>query len=372
MDLASLSKLYAADGPFVTVYLDTTSAVENASARIETRWKNVLRELEDAGVDEATRDALTAAVGDHGRGNTRVLVASHGHVHLATWLPEPPAQDAVTVGPLPQLLPLVDSLALRVPHVVVLADREGADVLAYTTSQDPIETAHLDTEQWPVHQTGVGGWSSKRYDNTVRNSWEESAREVATLVENVCKDIGTELVIASGDTRALALLEQHLPQALKEGFTVVEGGGRHRDGSAEVVAEGVVRALADHVARRTLQTLNLFGQQRGQGENACEGVRDTVGALRMGQVGTLLFTDVFDRGLRGWFGPEPVHLGLTRDDLADMGVDDPREGDLGEIMLRAALGTSAEVRLVTGGVEETPAQGVGALLRFATDAGPTS
>jgi len=367
MDLASLSKMYAVDGPFVTLYLDTTSAVEDAPARLDLRRKNALGTLEEHGVDQATRDAVAARLQDHTRGNTRVVVAAHGTVHLATWLPEPPARDIVHVGPLPYLLPLVDSLALRVPHIVVLADKEGGDVLAYTTSADPVESVTHDSGVWPVHHTGVGGWSSKRYDNTVRNSWEESAREVAALVDNIAKDIGARLVIGSGDPRALSLLADHLPEALKEGFVTIDGGGRHADGGEDVIAGQVIAAIADHVARDTLRTLELFAQERGRGEQACDGVRDTIGALRMAQVGTLLLTDAFDAARPVWFGPEAVHLGLTKADLDDMGVRHAQEGQLADVLLRAAFGTGAEVRIVAAGTEQSPAEGVGALLRFATD-----
>src|SRR4051812_7433654 len=136
MDVQTLTKLYSVDGPFTTIYLDTTSDVEDAAERLELRWKNVLRELETQGVDEATRSALTDARGEHGRGNTRVLVAARGGVQLAISLPQPPAQEEVVTGPLPRLLPLVDALTLQLPHVVVLADRKGADVLAYTVGPD--------------------------------------------------------------------------------------------------------------------------------------------------------------------------------------------------------------------------------------------
>ena len=373
MDFASLSQLYAADGPFVSVYLDTTSAVENAGPRLDLRRKNVLSALEDQGVDEPTRRAVEARLQDHTSGNTRVVVASHGTVHLATWLPEAPPQDIVSVSTLPQLLPLVASLALRVPHVVVLADHEGGDVLAYTTSSDPVETASLDSDIWPIHHTGTGGWSSKRYDNTVRNSWEESAREVADLVDNVAKDIGATLVIGSGDTRSLALLEEHLPEKLKEHFTTIDGGGRHRDGSDDVVTEQVITALADHVARDTLVTLERFSQERGQRDRACEGVQETIAALRIAQVGTLLLTDAFDSAENtAWFGPEPSHIGLAKSELDSLGVREPQEAPLADVLLRAAIGTGAEVRILAGGVEQAPAAGVGALLRFSNDPGTTS
>src|SRR3954469_3391384 len=106
MDVAALTKLYALEGPFTTIFLDTTSQAEDAAEQLEIRWKNVLRDLEQAGVDAATRDALTAARGEHGLGGTRVLVAAHGSVHLAISLAHPPAQEQVVVAPLPRLAPL--------------------------------------------------------------------------------------------------------------------------------------------------------------------------------------------------------------------------------------------------------------------------
>jgi hypothetical protein len=373
MDLATLQKIYTAQGPFVTIYLDTTSAVEQAAQILETRWKNVLGDLESRGVDAATREALSAARGEHDGGNTRVLVASHDQVHLATWLPEPPPRDLVAVGPLPHLLPLIDALNLRLPHLVVLADRQGADVLAYTVGSDPVESASHDSNIWPTHHTGVGGWSSKRYDNTVQNSWEESAREVATLVENVAHDIGAELILASGDSRALSLLESHLGEATRGKFRKLEaGGGRHRDGSDEIIAQHVIEALSDQVAEETLTLLTRFGEERGRGEQACDGVADTVAALRMGQVGTLLLTAELDPEQAAWFGPEPTHLAVTEQELTSLGVQAPQQAPLTDVLVRAAVGTSAEVRVIAGGVADAPRDGVGALLRFTTDPGAQS
>ena len=40
-------------GPFLTVYLTTEAAVENAAQRAEVRWKDVRIGLADQGVDEA-------------------------------------------------------------------------------------------------------------------------------------------------------------------------------------------------------------------------------------------------------------------------------------------------------------------------------
>jgi hypothetical protein len=46
-------------------------------------------------------------------------------------------------------------------------------------------------------------------------------------------------------------------------------------------------------------------------------------------------------------------------------VEQPWEAALDEILVRAALGTGADVRFVGGGTEQSPTDGVGALLRYA-------
>src|SRR3954468_22551963 len=117
MDASTLAKLYAIDGPFVTIYLATPSDTEDAAEQLETRWKNVTRELAEAGVDAATITALSGARGTHDRGNTRVLVAAHGKVHLAISLPQPPAREEIVTSALPRLVPLLDAMTLQVPHV---------------------------------------------------------------------------------------------------------------------------------------------------------------------------------------------------------------------------------------------------------------
>ena len=84
----------------------------------------------------------------------------------------------------------------------------------------------------------------------------------------------------------------------------------------------------------------------------------------MAQVATLILTDARAHGRTAWFGPDATHLALTEPELRDLGVETPVEGPLDEALVRAALGTGAEVKVVTGGVEQAPADGVGAILRY--------
>jgi hypothetical protein len=366
MDARTLAKLYAVDGPFVTIYLNTRGDTEDAATQLETRWKNVLRDLANEGVDEATRDALTQKRGDHTNGGTRVLVAAHGQVHLATSLPHPPPQDIdITVGPLPRLVPLADALALQIPHVVVLADRTGADVLAYTSGPEPDTTESTDNTRFPQRKVHAGGWAAKRYDNDVEETWEQSAREVAGLIEKVTRDIDARVIAASGDDRALQLIAQHLPTDLTDRYITIGGGGRHVDGSDDVIAEEVLRILADTAAKNTLDLLNTFAEERGQQDRAADGARQTIEALQKGQVRTLILTDARDSDKHAWGGPDPMHIALDSADFANMGLATYHEAPLDELLLRAAWGTGADVQFVTGGVEESPNDGIGALLRYA-------
>ena len=364
MDVAALTKLYGLEGPFTTIYLDTESDTEDAAEKLEIRWKNVLRDLEQAGVDSPTRDALTQARGEHGRGNTRVLVASPGTVHLATSLPQPPAQEIVTTEPLPRLIPLLDALLLTVPHVVVLADRQGADVYAYTSGPEPEESASVTNTRFPQRKVKFGGWATKRFSNDVEESWEASARDVASLVDKVGRDINARVVIASGDERALQLIGQHLPKEFAGRYRQIDGGGRHVDGSEDVIADQIVQVLSDVLMGDTIELLEKYAEERGQNDRASDGIARTIESVRMSQVETLILTDARDTARTAWVGPDPTHVALSEQELRDLGVDAPVEVRLDEALVRAALGTGAAVRFVGGGMEQSPKEGVGALLRY--------
>lgn len=385
---ATLSGLLEQTGPFVTVYLDTESAVEDAAARLETRWKDVVRDLRDAGVDDATIDALTEARGTHDLGGTRVLVAAHGEVLLARSLPETTDIDLVRVAPLPYLLPLVDWAQTRVPHLVVLTDRQGADVLAYTEGADPAESASVNSGRHPIHKTGGGDWSTQHFQLKVEENWKANAKDVAETVRKVAQDVDAQLIVVAGDEHAVGLLREHLPEPLPERVVVVDGG-RSQDGSAEHVASEVLQALAGRLRDQIADALGDFAKYRDRAAevlathpatdgtdyalNAADGPEAVLGALQKAQVGTLLLAADLAEDTTAYFGPAPTMVSATPQELEQMGVSDPQEGPLVDILLRAALGTGAEVLLVPAGTPDSPEGGVGALLRYSDNAaGPAA
>jgi hypothetical protein len=371
MDVPQLAALYRLPAPVVTWYLSVEPA-EDSAAQLDIIWKNGLAELAERGVDDATVTALAASrqtTGDPA--GTRVLVASGGVVHLDERVPPPVLAQELSVGSLPRLLPLMSWLGSRRPHVVVLTDREGADVIAYpATGGEPTHEASVETAEWPIHKTGIGGWAAKRFDATVEESWERSAQRVATLVDRVTRNAEPALVVGAGDERAISLLREHLPSSVRDALVVVPGGGRHADGGEVEVRRRVAEAVAAKAAADEVDVLGRFAEARGRARGAAEGLGEVVPALQRAQVDTLLVSAGWhsvDRAIG--FGPEPTELALDDNDLVAMGVERPDRAPVIDVILRAATGTDAKIEVVSKDAPEAPRDGLGALLRF--DVGPT-
>ncbi|MCW2776670.1 MAG: hypothetical protein JWN17_395 [Frankiales bacterium] len=371
MDLHDLTPVLSAEGPFVTVLVDSESDVEQASDKYDLAWKNVLRELEEKGVDAPTRDAIAAAKGEHSQGAARLVVAtaSDATVRLATSLSSSPRRQVVDVSPLPQLRPLVDEMTRQVPHVVVLADHTGADVSAYDdTDHVTDEITVRGTRTQHLRKVKGGGWSHHRYQHTAEQGWADNAKEIVSAVEHLAEQVGAQLLVLVGDERELGYVKEKLSTQWADKVVEV-AGARGRDGSETLVPTRVADAVALHVAHETLDLLGQYAQERGQGKRAVDGLKDVVDALQKAQVETLLITTDTEQGATLWFGPDPTQLATSGRELVELGVADPQEGPMIDVLIRAALGTAADVQLVPGEMPTAPAMGIGATLRYADSVG---
>jgi len=364
MDLSDLTPVYEAEGPFVTVHVVTPSATEDAAQQLEIRWKDLARELHDRGVDAATREALSDARGGHADGESRLLVAAGGRVLLNRALPTAPAQDSVHLGALPRLLPVVEARGRELRHILVVTDRAGADLRVHGPAEELDDTVKGSR---PLQQgtTGNAGRGELTHLHRVEQSWEQSAGAVATRIQEYATATKPQVVVLAGDVRAVELVRDALPPQLAALVTVVQGT-RHADGSEHELDRQVAEALEEHRRREVAELLARYAQERGQHDLAADGAPATVAALRMAQVDTLLLADPVDTDQEAFFGPDPTLLALDRQELLDLGVAEPAAAPLVDVLLRAAVGTSAAVRVVPGGTDDAPTDGVGALLRFAT------
>jgi peptide subunit release factor 1 (eRF1) len=373
MDVTEIAKLYTAHGPYVSVYLNTPVAVENAAQRLELTWRSTRKELADGGVDEVTLDALEGAVlDDRTEGNSVVAFAGHGSVLYKRRLPEELAREVASRAPLPYVVPLLSWRQSRVPHVVVLADRTGAEILAYVDDTEPVVSEEVQGSHDVIRKAQPGGWSQLRYQHRAEDSWEGNAREIADEVDRVARSVGAEAILVGGDVHAVRLLQDNLPENAKPLVSVLEqGGGRAADGGTPFTAAEVLDKVAEVALARLQRVLDEFQEERGQGDRATDGVARTVEALRKAQVATLLVHDDPDDARTLWFGDDPSLVALRRDELTALGVDHIEEGRLADVLVRAAVGTGAEVVVVPEGGTAIPNDGAGAILRYA-DALPTT
>jgi peptide subunit release factor 1 (eRF1) len=367
MDVTEIAKLYTAHGPYVSLYLNAPTAVENAAQRLDTAWKSTRNELAENGADEVTLDALETAVLDNRLdGNSVVAFASHGSVLYSRRLPEELAREAAIVAPLPYVTPLLSWRQSRVPHVVVLADRTGAEILAYVDGSEPVVSEEVTGSHDVIRRVQPGGWSQLRYQHRAEDSWEGNAREIADEVDRVVRSIDANVVLVGGDVHAVRLLQEHLPETPGRIVQVLEqGGGRAADGGTPFTAAEVLDRIGEVALDRLRAVLDEFQEERGQNDRAADGVAATVEALRKAQVATLLVHDDPDDTRMLWFGPDPTLLAVRRDELTGLGVEHTEKGRLADVLVRAAVGTGAEVVVVPEGGTAIPNDGTGAILRYA-------
>jgi hypothetical protein len=356
-----LAELFSARGPFASIYLTTEAAVEQAAQRSEQRWRAVRQQLADAGMPDDGLRAVDALVPDaHHEGECLALVATAVDVlHVEHHL-DPPRRDMGRWAALPSVGPLLEWRQARLPYVIVLADRTGADIVVAEADRI-VADREVGGREGPVTKSAPGGWSQRRFQQRAENTWEHNAAEAAAEVARLADRAGARLVALGGDVRAVQLFEEHLPSTTKPLVHHIDGS-RATDGSIDAVARDVVRLVATAAARDTVGVLEKFREERGQHDRAADGPAATLAGLAQGQVDVLLVHDDPDDAREAWFGPEAVHVGLSADDVRGMGVGEPTSGRLVDVAIRAALGTSAGIRIVprAGG----PADSIGAILRW--------
>jgi peptide subunit release factor 1 (eRF1) len=356
-----LADVVTGPGPFATVYLTTESTIENAAQRSEQHWKPVRSRLADEGVPDSVLAAIDPLVADaHLQGETLAVVARADGVLHVEHGPEP-TPDRATCAAVPALVPILSWRQASPTHVTVLADRTGADISVIRHDRPDLTREAGDGDGFGATKVKPGGWSQRRYQERAENTWEKNADDVAKQVTSLVERFDASLVILAGDVRATELIRNALPAHVTERLEVVDGS-RAEDGSDEDFTAAVRGRLDGAVARDTVRLLDKLKEELGQNDRAGNGPAATLGALARAQVEVLLVHEDQDDERTAFFGPEPTQVGTNRDDVAGMGVDEPAEGRLVDVAVRAALATGAGIRVVPGG--DIPKGGLGAILRW--------
>ncbi|NNE11405.1 MAG: hypothetical protein HKN41_04085 [Ilumatobacter sp.] len=270
------------EGPFLTILLPAPSRHADAAERFAIRCKNALKGVSSAWPAddvEALEKELLALPHDAGAG-VIVIRASDGTT--LTEFVDDPLEPAVFEGPFPRLAPLIESRQRTVPHVLVDADKAGADLIAFDGGQ-VIGTGVVEGETEHIHRGHPGGWSQRRFQQRAENTWEHNADDVADGAAEMARSVGARLVAVAGPPRANSMVTEALQERL-HGIDVhsIEAG------DADGIADEVTRLTADLAASDSKELIERARESMATNDDF-DG--DVIAALRAGRVETLLVHD---------------------------------------------------------------------------------
>jgi Bacterial archaeo-eukaryotic release factor family 2 len=401
MKIDWLKPLVGHPGPFATVYLDATRSAEAGDKDVAGRWRAVRRRLQQQGAPHAVLDAVedaalrpTRVAGAHGR----VIIADDGGVLLDRVLHNPPAVATGVWKPWPALLQAAAAADEAVDWLCVTVDRHGADFAFSGPSADhkgwpagqkvTYEAPHDDFSKKST--TGDERSARATIESRVEDSWERNAQAVAAEIDRQVAETRPEIVVLTGDVRAVKLVRAALGQTTSRLAVEVSGGGRGGGVHAASFAENVEDALDSYRERRREVVLAEFRRDQGREAGAVTSVDDVVAVLARGQVKELVLAEqvAIDassalaagggaggaNGLVGgrtlWIGPDPLHIASSRRDLTALGVTDRLEElPAASALVRAAVGQDAGLTFAPEGSVDL-IEGVGATLRWYDDGTP--
>jgi hypothetical protein len=269
---------------FATIAIPAPSNLGDAQQRFELEWRNARRQLSDDW-DADELDQLDELVGGlrHSVGAALVVVHARNGSTLIELLDEPVASTTVAEGPLPRWATVIESRQRVLPHVVVEADRVGADLTAFDGGE-VLSTKTVDGSTEHIHRGHPGGWSQRRFQQRAENTWEDNARDVADAVAALAREVDAELVAVAGDIRAQMFILESLPADVADISVRIDAG------SPTGIADEVVRLLSTKVAARVTAAAESVraGLSGGSASTDPDVIMD---ALRDGRVARLLVHD---------------------------------------------------------------------------------
>ncbi len=370
-----LAHLTAHEGPFATVVTDVSRDDEDAAEAVGLRWRAHEERLARLGVPEhVVQEVHQVVVSPTRRGGRvgRVVVASlDGGVLLDQLLPEAPPQESCTVGPVPDLVPVVRAFAESASYVLAVVDAAGADVQVVSARGDELEAGTVVGDHDVLHKVPGGGWSHRRYQLRVEDSVDQNAGRVADALDGEVRRHRPELVLVAGEARPVSAVADQVGEDVRSRLVRLRSGSRADGSDGAGLVEEVESALRERVEARRSELVREWARAAGQQRDAAQGLDDTATVLARGQVQELLIDEAAlgDRSL--WACGTPTHLATHHEDLPDGAGEHGARVAAGPALVWAAVGTGAGVTLVDGGRGGPElADGCGALLRWVDDATP--
>ena len=292
--LRALQPGSAASALVVTAAVEVPESVSERPYAWDVAWADAVREAGRLGADRRTAQALAAGAGPILADGTRVVVAAHGEVLLARWLPRGAAVGSVRAGPLPHLREVAAAAARRPAYVTVLADREGAVLIA-----------HAAGDEHPARRVPVGLRPGSQRDPhpdrppalhhgerhvtgpEPETGGERNAEFVAGRVSEVAASVAAHIVLGAGDQHILDAVSGHLPGSL--GPVTIISSGPVSGGSDDRLGAEIGAALDEITAEAIAAVADLAASSAAGPEPAAvRGVEAVAEQLAGRQVAVLL------------------------------------------------------------------------------------
>ena len=283
----------AASGPVVTATVSVPDTPADRSYEWDVAWADAARQASELGADQATAEALPTGAGQPVAGGTRVAVAAQGEILLARWLPSGTGAISVRVGPLPQLLEVAAATARRPAYVVLLADREGTDIVVHAGGDSPAEPFPVGrrpgTQSDPHPGRPPGQLHGERHltDREPESGGKHNAEFIAGRVSQAADSVGAHIVLGAGDQHILDAVAGHLPESLGPVTTIA--GGREPDGLDDRLGAAIDAALDEITAAAISAVGDLVAARAEEPDPAAvRGIGSVADQLAEQQVAVLL------------------------------------------------------------------------------------
>lgn len=350
-----LGLIYASPGPYTTVYLQTRALRRSDSGspsgddagrdsargqphRADSegngtgtldRWSSVRVHLERAGAPDAALRAIDARLALPAIEDTAAIgvVAAADGTTIVDHALEPPRFDYATVDTLPYAAPMLEWQQRRVPHLVVVVDEDGADIVTFAAD----------------HRTEM-------------RSVEGATDQIVSTTVDEAASVDARLIVVGGTSgEAQHVADELVPRVAPRRNVVVEV-----DGDADELAEAAVRHVSDVVATDTVGYLREF-RFLATHDSGVDGTAETLEALCRNEPGVLLIHDDPEDQRRVWMGPHPHELSVVP-------VEGWEQGRLIDAAIRVAVTSDTPIHVIPSTGAAGPDDGVALIRR----SGPTA
>ncbi|MDQ4085790.1 MAG: hypothetical protein M3165_08240 [Actinomycetota bacterium] len=287
MNLAGIQHLFTHDGPFVNLHLDVSRDTHAFGQGVESRWTNIRHALGDAGVEpgllDRIRDLVLQPPGVPSPARQTIVGAGGEVLFDDVRMGHGDWPEVTATGPLPDVSGWVTQVDGESPFVLVVADREGAEVDVYRSlSQRAHDHDAVEGQTLHIHKVPAGAWAELQ--GHTEEVWRRNARSVAEGARSAAREHGARLVVLAGEVRARAEIREVLEAGGNVEVAEIEGGGRAAGSSDEALWKDVHRAVGQHWQQDRQHVLERLQEQSGQDREVARGLRNVMQALVRGQV----------------------------------------------------------------------------------------